>query len=101
MSDKTVRVFDFETKQLTTIPAAELAPGMVQARVQGIGTVYISAGQAVKLQGFRHPPMPEMRENFAKIKASLDEVFPMSLEQWENGFRRDTNPEREIAFWLF
>jgi hypothetical protein len=30
----------------------------------------------------------------------LEEVYPLTLEKWEEGFRRDANPEQEIASWL-
>jgi hypothetical protein len=26
-------------------------------------------------------------------------VYPQTLDEWEDGFRRDANPEREIALW--
>ncbi len=30
----------------------------------------------------------------------MTEQRPLSFEEWEDGFRRDANPEREIAMWL-
>lgn len=33
------------------------------------------------------------------IRASLFDVYPKSLESWLDGFKRDLNPEREIAIW--
>ena len=96
-----VRVFDFDTQQITTIPAAELAPGMVSVRMKGIeGTVWVDATR-LEQNVFQHPPFSEeAREYLRQIKAALDEVYSMSLEQWEDGFRRDRTPEREIAHWL-
>lgn len=38
-----VKVYDFKTKQVTTIPMKELAPGMVLANAVGIGDVWIDA----------------------------------------------------------
>jgi hypothetical protein len=35
-----------------------------------------------------------------EIKSSLDEVFPQSLKEWEDGFRNDVHAEGEIAIWL-
>src|SRR5690606_28090071 len=35
-----------------------------------------------------------------EIKKGLDEVYHQSLKEWEEGFRRDSNPEKEIAIWL-
>lgn len=43
----TVRLYDFETKILTDIPASELAPGYINSQVRGIeGTVFVKASQA-------------------------------------------------------
>jgi hypothetical protein len=36
-----------------------------------------------------------------RIKAALDEVHSMTIEEWEDGFRRDRDAEREIASWLY
>jgi hypothetical protein len=96
-----VRVFDFGTEQIITMPAAELAPGMVKARLEGIeGEVWIDSSH-LKKNVFQHPPFDEeVRNHLREIKSALDEVYPMSLEQWEDGFRRDRTPEREIAYWL-
>jgi hypothetical protein len=98
---KLVQVYNLETKEMSTIPSAELAPGMVEADVQGVGRVWISASQARQFAGFRHEPFSkDVREILRHIKGILDEVYPKSFEDWENGFRKDTNPEHEIALWL-
>jgi hypothetical protein len=34
------------------------------------------------------------------IMEPLSEVFPKTLSEWEDGFRRDANAEQEIAVWL-
>jgi hypothetical protein len=98
---KTVRVYDLVTKRVNTIPAAELAPGMVQAQVEGVGLVWINSA-TVKLSGkFKHPPLePGLRDIIEReIQKPLAEVWPRTLAQWEDGFRRDTNPEQEIGVW--
>lgn len=33
------------------------------------------------------------------LKAALDDVRPLSIEEWEDGFMRDLFPEREILWW--
>jgi hypothetical protein len=88
-----VRVFDFGTEQIITMPAAELAPGMVKARLEGIeGEVWIDSSH-LKKNVFQHPPFDEeVRDHLHEIKSALNEVYPMSLEQWEDGFRRDRTP---------
>ena len=35
-----------------------------------------------------------------QIKGALDEVHSLSLDEWEDGFRRDRDAEREMAIWL-
>ncbi len=98
---KTVRVYDSASKKINTIPAAELAPGMVEAEVKGVGRVWINSA-AVKHSGkSRHPPFePELRDLIEqKIQKPLAEVWPKTLAQWEENFRRDTDPEQEIGLW--
>jgi hypothetical protein len=34
------------------------------------------------------------------LTAVATEVYPRTIDEWEDGFRRDRNPEREIATWL-
>src|SRR5690349_5054197 len=95
-----VRVFDSDTGKITTIPAAELAPGMVRITVQGMEGEFWADASKLKQSPYRHPPFSEeVRDILRNIQQALEEVYPLSLEQWEDGFRRDTNAEREIAFW--
>ena len=96
-----IRVFNLETHAVTLMPADELAPGMVRARVEGVdGDVWIdSAG--LHPGEYRHPPFsPPVREQLRLIHEALDEVYPQSVEEWEDGFRRDAHADREIALWL-
>ncbi len=99
---KTVQIYNLETKQLSTIPEAELAPGMVKANVVGVGIVWIDAKQAEPQTTFQHPPFDgESRRLIRdKIMRPLSEVCPKTLKQWEDGFRRDENPETEISLWV-
>jgi hypothetical protein len=49
----------------------------------------------------RHPPFPaEVRRQLERLRDGLAAVHPLTLEQWEDDFRRDANPAREIAVWL-
>jgi hypothetical protein len=92
-----VRVYDRKTDQITTIPAAELAPGMVRVRYEGVGEVWVDAA-SIGRAPLRHPPFgPEVRQRLAVLRQTLEEVCPRTLEEWEDGFRRDTHPEQEIA----
>ncbi len=97
-----VNVFDMETHSVTRMPARELAAHMVEVKMEGIeGTVWIDARE-LKQGDYKHPPFPEEIRDFLRdIKSSLDEVYCLSLEQWEDGFRRDRNAEKEIALWVY
>jgi hypothetical protein len=77
MSTETARVCDFATKQVTTIPAAELAAGMVRANVSGIeGEVYVQARQ-LRQSDYRHPPFDE--EKKALMRESPAEPAPARI----------------------
>ena len=95
------RVYDVETRSLYQIPDAELAPGMLQTRVQGIdGTVWVDASQLRRGEPKYFQFGEDLRDDIRAIKATFDEVYPQSLEEWEDGFRRDADPKREIDLWL-
>jgi hypothetical protein len=95
-----VRVHDWETGRTTTIPAAELAPGMVRARVEGLGEVWVDAAASAGQAPLRHPPFgPDVRQRLEALRETFADVWPRTLEEWEDGFRRDTHPEQEIALW--
>ena len=99
--DDMVRVYDPTTKTITEMPASQLTPNMIQAQVEGMdGVHWIDAGE-LKMGEHQAESFPEdIRDLFRDIKSKLNEVYPMSLEQWEDGFLRDANPEHEIALWL-
>jgi hypothetical protein len=74
---------------------------MIAAKVEGIeGTVWMDTS-ALSPSDYRHPPLSKtVRDPLQEIKAALDEVYCLTLEQWEDGFRRDIDAEKEIALWL-
>jgi hypothetical protein len=98
---KTVRIYDSATKKINTIPAAELAPGMVEAQVEGVGLVWIDSAEVKGGGKFKHPLFePELRDFIEReIQKPLAEVWPKTLAQWEDNFRRDAEPEQEIGVW--
>lgn len=95
-----VAFYDVETGRLVQIPASELRPGTVQARVQGIeGLVWISPDQ-LKQGELRHPKFEkDVLAYIQDIHEAFAEHRLLSLQEWEDGFRRDTDPLREIAMW--
>jgi len=96
---KTVQVYDLTTKKLSSIPASELAPGMIEAVVAGIGLVWVAAAN-VQIGGpYRHPPFTEnIRQRLRRIKASLDEVFPKTLKRGKMVFGKTFIPSRRLPF---
>lgn len=111
MNNESVRVYDFETEETTQIPARELADTMAAATVEGVeGRVYVDARQAAahdektrRELGIAPGIAPfdeDARDFLREIKSSVDEFYCQTLEEWENGFRKDENPEMEIALWL-
>lgn len=97
-----VRVYDMATKKVTTIPASELASGVIRAKVEGVeGEVWLDP-KAVKPQSkLRQPPFLEEAQSYFRRFADLfHDVYPRTVEQWEHGFRCDTHPEQEIAIWV-
>jgi hypothetical protein len=104
MSNK-VRVYDLVTKKLSLIPKAELAHGMIEIYFMPLGRVWVQQSQldANAVKGpIVHPPLsPELRNSIKeRIVESLSEVCPTTLSEWEDGFRRDVNAERQIAKWF-
>lgn len=103
MNTDTARMYDPDTGNIVTIPARELAEGMVRAKIDGIeGEVWVDSHDPRWLEGpLRQPPFPEeIRAIFGNLQRTFREVYPISVEQWEDGFRRDEHPEREITIWL-
>ena len=97
-----VKVYDLESKRVSTIPESELGPDMIHAEVVGIGDVWIRATQSRVNQGYFYAPFDDSMRNRIKtgIMEPLADVAPKTLEQWEHFFRCDLNAEQEIALWL-
>lgn len=97
---ETVRFYDSDTGKVVNIPAAELAPGAVQAQVSGIDGVVWLLAEKLKINEFQHPPFGEnVRAYIRRIQEAFAEHRPLSFEEWEDGFRRDLDPGPEIGIW--
>lgn len=104
-NSKLAKVYDLVTEKLSTIPIAELGHGMIEVKIVGVGRAWISPSQlAVRTETgpICHPPIGDEQRKLIKerIMEPLSEVYPKTLNEWEDGFRRDINAEREIARWL-
>lgn len=98
---ETVAFLDVDAERVIRIPASELPPHAIQVQLQESQELVWALPEKIQMGELKHPPFDEdVRDLLRKIKKAFDEHQPMSLEQWEDGFRRDTHPEREIAIWL-
>lgn len=98
-----VTVWNRQANTFTTIPQAELAPGMVQATIEGrAGVVWVDASTCDLMNcEYKHPPFEgNLREDIKAIQSSFPRVYEHSYEFWEDGFRKDTHPTNEILIWL-
>lgn len=97
-SDDLVPFFDLPSGRVVRIPPSELRPGCIQARVEGVEGIVWLLPEQLKFGEIRHPPFDEeIRSYIRDIQAAFAEHRDISVEEWEEGFRRDSNPAREIA----
>lgn len=101
-SPELVPYLDTESGRVVRIPAAELRPGTIQVQLQTTGElVWVLAGE-LKQSEIRHAEFDEeVRDYIRRIQYAFEEHRTLTFEEWEEGFRRDANPEREIAFWSY
>ena len=97
-----VRFYDFESRGVVELPAENIKPEYMQAYVDGVeGVVWVDSTQ-VKQAEIRHPPFDEeVRDYIRHIAETFAEHRDLSIEQWEEGFRRDRDPVQEIALWAY
>ena len=75
--------------------------GLIRVKVEGEKNISWVDPNDLKGSEYHHPPFGKQRMAVLKeIKKLLNEVYPMSLAGWEDGFRRDMHPEREMFIWL-
>lgn len=98
-----VTIWDAPSNTFTQIPKSELAPGMVQCKIQGrSGVVWREAASVdLKKTPYRHPPFEgNVRLLIGSLSVSFAGVYEHSYKFWEDGFRKDTNPLNEIFIWI-
>jgi hypothetical protein len=101
-SQEMVPFFDVENKRIVRIPASELRSGAIQVRLQGSNEVVWALPEQLRQSKVKHPEFDEgIRAYIRQIQAAFAEQRPISIEEWEDGFRRDANPEQEIALWSY
>jgi hypothetical protein len=96
-----VAVYDFDHQEILWVSVGDLPAGFLQAQMEGVEHLVWVDPERLRQGQYQHPPFgPEVRAVFAQLNAAFDEVYPRTIDEWEDGFRRDRNPEREIAIWL-
>ena len=100
-SPDTVLFYDFNVKSVAHIPRGELSPGAIKVQIQGMdGLVWVLPAQ-LQPRPVRHEPFDDdIRDYLRQIQTTFAEHRDLTLAEWEDGFRRDANPKREIAVWL-
>ena len=57
---------------------------------------------AYQVGPIRHPELPAaLIERIRRLEETFVEIYPVTHEEWLDGFKRDANPEREIAIWEY
>ena len=94
-------VYDFDRCEILWVNVHELPAGLLHAQMEGIDhPVWVDPAKLGQGQYQREAFNSEVRALFAQLKSALDEVYPRTIDEWEDGFRHDRNPEKEIAIWL-
>jgi hypothetical protein len=100
---ETVRFYDPITKSVIDIPDTELAPGVIQIVCEGQPVWVLPADLATSFQQttIKRPPFPQhVKYVLSALQATFKEHLPHSIEEWEDGFRREQNPDRQIWDWM-
>ena len=93
-----VEVINVETGDVSLVPSDKIGPGMV--RISYEGKEYWADSAQLQQNEYQHEPFEgEVKARIENIMVSLSEVYPLSYEEWEDGFRRDQNPINEIIIW--
>lgn len=100
-----VTVYDTETETTHRIPMCELAPDMVRARVPhrpDLGEVFVDGKKFKQGTTYYYGPFtdPELLDTMQWLSSVFAGVNPLTPEEWEDGFRRDPNMEKEMATWV-
>lgn len=99
-----VPVYDPQDGTTTSMPARELASGMMTVEGPGInGRAFVNARELASTLSpspIIHPPLDaQHKELMQALSEDLWEVNPKSAEEWELGFRKDAHMENEMSMW--
>lgn len=69
-------------------------------RISYEGKEYWADSAQLKQNEYQHERFEgEVKARIQLIMEKLSEVYPLTCEEWEDGFRRDQNPLNEISIW--
>jgi hypothetical protein len=104
MGEELVRVLTDPRNQVyETVPISQVPPGYIRVHIRDHGECYMKAGTASRTGAFRHPPFtPDIRAELRRQRDALARAgWDRTLAEWEDGFRRDMTPWREMAYWEY
>lgn len=93
-----VEVIDVETGNVSTVSSYQIGSGMI--RVSYEGKEYWADSAQLQQNDYQHEAFQgEIKARIESIMTNLSEVYYLSYEEWEDGFRRDQNPINEVVIW--
>jgi hypothetical protein len=93
-----VEVINVETGDVSFVPSEQIGPGIV--RISYEGKEYWADSAQLQQNDYQHEPFEgKVKARIESIMARLTDVYPLSYQEWEDGFRRDQNPINEIIIW--
>lgn len=102
MSAPTVRILtSCNPRKFYTAPATQIPAGYLRIHIQNEGEFFVSP-DALRTTPppLRHPEFPEeVRDIIRQFAGTFATHLPQTLDKWEEGFRQDAHPWREIALW--
>ncbi len=94
--------YSHDNPNLATTPAKDLNPGETLTGGDRIESEVEFHSATIDQCDFKHPPFNQsIRVYIEQIQAAFAEHYPISFEEWENGFRRDENAAQQIAVWWY
>lgn len=83
-----------------TVPRHQVPAGYIRVHIRDRGEFFTDPSWLKDAPELRHGPFPEAaRVRLRGLQDMLADVYSRTLEQWEEGFRGDTHPWREVALW--
>lgn len=93
-------VLNTDTNEVVQTPIDKIGPHMVRARIDGKDCWVDS--RKLSVSEYKHPVFSgDRKDHVINIQKKIHDVYYKSYKDWEDGFRRDANPDQEIAIWEY